>query len=238
MHPSADIFIDESGTARQSRFLVLGALKFTRGMGLVSNELTVFKDQAGWRGEAHFSNINRDTGYMFREALNILKSTNCRFTFNAVVYDTQGGKDPFKGKEAWRAHAQQTIQVVQRSLSPDEIAAITVDNISVPTEVDYDAYVRVGVNKSLNRFAAASVCRMDSKACWGLQLADILTSAVGHQYRQGVDPKVKAGSPKGIVANHAAEVLGVESLCNGKSRTFHVHELTTPRKPVHLSSAS
>jgi hypothetical protein len=45
------------------------------------------------------------------------------------------------------------------------------------------------------RLAVATICRMDSRACWGIQLADVLTGAVAHQYRQACDPRVKAGTP-------------------------------------------
>src|SRR5262245_20192277 len=101
-HPTVQVFVDESGTARQSRYLAVGALSFRRGHGLVSNQLTLLRDRADWRAEAHFVNVKRSTLHLYREAVTALAASDAKFT--CAVIDTDE-HDPFAARrEAWKSH--------------------------------------------------------------------------------------------------------------------------------------
>ena len=236
-HRTAHVFVDESGTAQQSPILAMGALKFRHGHGLVTNAIETFRNQADWRAEAHFVNATRVRAHLYREIVDILARSDA--TFRCIVLDTRD-RDPFASdRAAWKVHAQLAISLLVDATAPGEIISATLDHISVPIEVNYESYVRTAVNRQLGRMGAATVCRMDSRTCAGLQLADIMTGAVAHQYRQSVgDDSAKAGSPKGQVAAHVAKRFNLETLCNAQTPRFFVTELKPTggrrRKPARL----
>lgn len=217
------VYLDESGISRQSPFLVLGALKLGYDQGLVVNQLAVLRDKANWRTEAKFSAVTRTTAHLYREAAQIVASSDVRF--RCVVLDTRDGDPLSKGRHAWKGPAQLTIRTLTAAIWKHEIATAVIDFISVPVEINYEGYVTAAVNRQLGRQALISAVRMDSKACWGLQMADLFTGAVAHQYRQLVDSGAKASSPKGQTAAAVAGLFNVESLRGADTQKFKVHQM-------------
>lgn len=227
LHRTAAIFVDESGIARQSPILAMGALKFRGGYGLVVNEIELLRERSDWRSEAHFSNVTRVRAHLYRELVGILAQSDA--TFRCLVLDTRE-RDPFASKRpAWKTHAQLAISTLTDAIAPGEIASATLDHLTVPLDVNYEAYVRAAVNRQLDRLGLATTCRMDSKACWGIQLADVLTGAVAHHYRQAYgDRSATAGSPRGQVAACVAERFNLDTLCAASSPRFRVTEVQQP----------
>lgn len=222
-HPTLQVYVDESGTASQSRLLALGALVFRRDHGLVTNQMTQLRDRAGWRKEAHFVDINRTTAHLYREAADILAASDCRFVCCVVNKDD---RDPFRStREAWKVHAQLSIELLNAVIGRGQpILSVVVDALSTPITVNYEAYVATAVNRTHGYLAVAGVNRMDSRACVGLQLADLLTGAVAHQYRQRFDPAARAASPKGQVAQHVAQAWNLPSLVGANTLRLQVLE--------------
>lgn len=220
-HRTAHVFVDESGTARQSRILAVGALKFRGGHGPVFTELEQFRHRSGWRREAHFVDVATKNAHIYREAVRILAASDARF--NCLVIDCDEA-DPFRKPNAiaWKVHAQLAIALVGRAISGDEIVSVTLDNISLPAGVNYESYVRQAVNRQKDRLAVATVSRMDSRACWGIQMTDLLTGAVAHQYRQRFDPRAKAGSAKGAFAAFVADQFNLPTLVDADSQRVQV----------------
>jgi hypothetical protein len=159
------VFVDESGTARQSRYLAAGALSFRRGHGLVSNKLALLRDRANWRAEAQFVNVNRTTLHLYRNAVTVLAASDAKFT--CLVLDTDE-HDPFASRrEAWKSHAQLVMSLVNHVVGAERIASVVIDHIAPPGDVNYEGYIAGAVNRTVGRLAIAGVCRMDSRACWG-----------------------------------------------------------------------
>ena len=230
-HRTAHLFIDESGIARQSPVTVLGALRFSNGHGRLVNELNVFRDRVNWRAEMHFSEVTRYDAHLYREVIRLLAASDARFT--CLVVD-RGKPNPFyreSRKDAWRSQAQAAIALINRTIHSDEIVAVSLDQFSVPVGVNFEGYVRSAVNRAKGRLAVASVCRLDSRACWGIQLCDVLAGAVGHQYRQAVDPKVRAGNPKGQLATFVAEQFNVETLVGASTNRLRVYDAQNATRP-------
>jgi hypothetical protein len=115
----------------------------------------------------------------------------------------------------------------------EDVATAHLDQVTVPPKVNFEEYIRKAVNVQLGREALFTVSRLNSKACWGLQLADLLTGAVAHQYRQTVDAEAKAGSPKGRVAAEVAEAYNLESLIGADSHKVKVIEFR-PDRPLPM----
>ncbi len=201
----------------QGPFIVVGALKFARDYGLVTNELVTLRDKANWRSEAHFSKINRTTEHLYRETIKIVAESGARFRY--VVHDRrQPNLDFERHKEPWKRDAQLAIRLLRSATWTGETVTSIIDYVSTPRSVNYENYIHVAVNRLLGEEQVVSVLRMDSKTCWGLQLADILTGAVAHQYMQSVKSEVKATTPKGRVAGFVAETYNLESLIMADSK--------------------
>jgi len=203
--------------------LAIGALKFPSGHGRLVTELQQFRDRSEWRSECHFSDAKRLNAHCYREVVRIVAASDTRFT--CLLVDRRQN-DPFdrQGALPWKVHAQLTISVLGRAISGNEIISATVDNLTMPGDVNYEGYVRSAVNRQRGRLAVATVCRMDSRACWGIQVADVLTGAVAHQYRQACDARVKAGTPKGSLAAFVAEQFNLDTLVGADSPRLRVIE--------------
>ncbi|MDA8062897.1 MAG: DUF3800 domain-containing protein [Actinomycetota bacterium] len=235
-HPTLQVYVDESGTANQSRFLAVGALVFRRDHGLVTNKMVVLRDRSQWRKEAHFVEINRATAYLYREAIDIVASSDARFVCGVV---DKAEWDPFRStREAWKVHAQLTIQLLNAVVGRGHpILSVVADNITTPAAVNYEGYLAMAVNRTRGYLAVAGANRMDSKSCIGLQLADILTGAVAHQYRQGFDPTARPGSPKGQVAGYVAKAWELPSLVRASTSRLKVVELRPPQRRPTVTRA-
>ena len=70
------------------------------------------------------------------------------------------------------------------SIRPYEIVTVLADNYSTPPEIEFELNVTRRVNRRLGRLAVANFIRLDSRSTDGLQVADLLTSAVGFEFRQ------------------------------------------------------
>lgn len=215
--------MDESGVGRESRHVAIGALKFTKDHGLTLNRLMARRNQLEWFSELKFSEIRRSNEYKYREVAKLLAESTARF--RCIVLDLEGGLDlrRYRGP-TWSLAAQMTINILRASIWPNQLAAATVDYVSVPTEFNFENYVQTAVNRQLRRQGLISVSRMDSKASWGLQLADLMTGAVAHFYRQTTDGGARSSSYKGGVAATVAEQYNLDSLMAAntpKLKVFH-----------------
>lgn len=247
-HPTLQVYVDESGVANQSRYFALGALVFRRDHGIVTNEIAVLRDQAEWRKEAHFVEVNRTTAHLYRAAVDIVARSDGRFV--CAVVDKDEWNPLASRRDAWKTHAQLTIQLLGAVVGKGHpILSVLVDHLTTPAAVNYEGYVATAINRTqgyvataVNRtqgyLAIAGVNRMDSRSCIGLQLADILTGAVAHQYRQDKDPTARAGSPKGQVAAHVAQAWNLSSLVGAGSPRFKVVELSKPRRRRPVASVA
>jgi len=229
-HSTAHVFVDESGTARQSSVLAIGALRFTNGHGRLVTELQQFRDRNDWRSECHFTDVKRLNVHRYREVVRMVAASDARFT--CLVIDCRDA-DPFARRSAvpWKVHAQLTITILGRAIVGSEIISATVDNLSLPGGVNYEGYIRSAVNRQRGRLAVATICRMDSRACWGIQVADLLTGAVAHHYRQAHDPRVLPGTPKGVLARFVAEQFNLSTLVGARSQRLRVIEHSPMRRP-------
>ena len=223
-HPTLQVYIDESGIANPTRFVTIGGLIFRHDHGLFNNQLQVLRNQLDLRSELHFVNVNRVNAYQYREVVKVLAGTDARFVCGVADKEVW---DPFSpARPAWKTHAQMTIDLLQAIAGTGHpTMSVVVDHITTPTDVNYEGYIATAVNRNLGYLAVAGINRMDSRACSGLQVADILTGAVAHQHRQSYDPTAKAGSPKGQVAAYTSQTFNLRTLVGAKSRRFKTFEM-------------
>ena len=139
---TSQIFIDESGTARQTPYLVYGALKFGSDIGIVINQLASSRDKAGWRDEAKFAATNKTTLPFYEAVIDILAASTARFS--AVLKDF--GANPGPQVPQWKSQAWHTIEAIKHAMSNNEHAAASVDYVSVPMSENYERYIQSGAN--------------------------------------------------------------------------------------------
>ncbi|OLT20697.1 hypothetical protein BJF81_15965 [Ornithinimicrobium sp. CNJ-824] len=120
----------------------------------------------------------------------------------------------------WEAYTKLAEQLVVATVKPPELITVLADNYSTPDEVLFEQALRANVNRRLRRLAVVSVCRLDSRSADGLQIADLLTSAIALEFRINAG-LAKATSPKATLAAHVRQHLGAGSCLGGWRTTEH-----------------
>ena len=120
----------------------------------------------------------------------------------------------------WDAYAKLAEQLVVASVKPGELLSIMADNYSAPDDVLFEQELRASVNRRLGRLAAVSVCRLDSKASDGLQIADLLVSAVTHEFRADAGMASKSNH-KAKLSHYVRGQLGAASCLAGWRNARH-----------------
>jgi hypothetical protein len=211
-HPTALGFLDETGSIASDRFFAVGFLKLSEP-SVLARAIQHLRDQRNWYKEVHFTDVNRINLPMYRRVVDtIVKTPACYFS--CFVADRQH-KDPIaRFGTPWLAYQALAQQVLIGSIRPRELVAVLADNYSTPPHVLFEQDVKYEVNRRLGRLAVTSVCRLDSKSADPLQLVDLLTGAVTHEFREAAG-LAGAKSPKGQLAAYLREQIGFESALNG-----------------------
>jgi hypothetical protein len=100
------------------------------------------------------------------------------------------------------------------TVKPEEIVTVLADNYSTPAHVSFEEELKFEVNRRLGRLAVASVCRLDSKSTDGLQLVDLLTSAIAFEFKEAAGFANPKGA-KGEVSRYVRAGYGTKSVRKG-----------------------
>lgn len=208
--PTAVAFVDESGAIAQDRHFAVGCFKLS-DPDLVLRALTKLRDRRRWYNEIHFAEMKPRSLALYREVVDLIAAND--FTFSCFVVDRDQG-DPVARFGPWVAYERLATQLLLASVRPGELITVLADEYSSPDSVHFEKDVCMAVNDRLDRLAVTKVLRLRSNAADGLQLADLLTSAVTFEFRQSVG---RAGqySPKAHLARHVRTALGVQSFLGG-----------------------
>lgn len=206
-YPASLIFVDESGSKNSSLF-VIGAVKL-RKPGLFARNVHDLRDRHGLGNrEFKFSEINRNTVRFYFDLVDEMVEADAHLAgcvVNSSVHD------PFKGaRPTWLVHAEITAQLLVGCIARRELVSVLLDGISTPRGCALDDTVRGLVNKRFRATSVVSAACLDSKSTDGLQVADLVASAILFQRRQA--PGVVGTSPKAKVATKLATSFGVPDL--------------------------
>lgn len=207
-HPTAMIFLDETGAISRDRFFAVGCLKLSEPSILV-RRLQKLRDRHHWYREFHFSDLTRGALPIFREVVDVIAGY-AGAQFSCFIADRQEADPISRYGSHWLAYEKMSQQLLLGTISPGEIVTVLADDYSTPDEVTFELDVRDVVNERLGRCAITGICRLDSKAAAPLQAVDLLTSAVAFEYRQSAGQAGKA-SPKAQLAEYVRDVFGVAS---------------------------
>jgi hypothetical protein len=210
-HPTATVFLDEAGFIARDRFFAVGCLKLSEPSVLL-RQVQKLRDQRQAYHEIHFKSVTRDSLPFYRAVVDLVAASDG--SFSCFVVDRDAADPIARFGSHWLAYEKLAKQLLLGTIRRRELVVVLADNYSTPDNVVFEQDVRAAVNKQLRRLAVVSVCRLDSRATDALQIADLLTSAVAHEFRQtaGMASKYNA---KAILAKYIRGQYGVKSCLNG-----------------------
>lgn len=216
-------FTDESGSAGSGgKLFVVGGVK-TREPGHLLREVKAVRDKHRFFDELKFTGITRNSLPIYADLVQVLAHSDARIV--AFVID-KSIRDPFAGVADWDARANVTSQLVIGNTNRAEVATLLMDVCSTPRGIAIEEVVRRKVNDRFGATNLISSVSLDSKASDGLQLADLVASAIAYD-RRARQSKSVPGAPKAIVARTLATGFGLADL--GDHRSGRVNILTSRR---------
>ena len=115
------------------------------------------------------------------------------------------------------AYAKMTEQLIIASVSGLEVVTVLADQYSTPRYVTFEENVRSAVIRRLGRLAAVSVTRLDSRSSDGLQVTDLVTSSIAHEFRSEVGLAATTNA-KAALSKHALGLIGAQTCLQGWSK--------------------
>ncbi len=203
---SSVYFVDESGSKGSGGdHFVVAAVK-TNDPDALTRGMEAIRARHGIRRELKFRELTKGTIPIFKELVDLLESSGSNI--GAFVID-KTTFDPFDGKALWEAHAWVTAALIKGMTSRRELATVLIDGISTPADIAYGSHLRNQINQRFNTMRVVSAISLDSRTCDGLQLADMVASAIAHRRRIGAPPAGESRSPKAEIAHYLALRYGL-----------------------------
>lgn len=217
-HPCSAGFLDETGSISRDRYFAVGLLKCEVPSRLL-RRIQKLRDQEHRYHEIKFTDLTTGALSFYRRVVDACAAESGT-EFFCFVADRHNADPVARFGSAWEAYSKLAEQLVVACLRPDQLMSLMADNYSTPDSVLFEEDLRSRVNRRLQRLALVSVCRLDSRCSDGLQLADLLTSAIAHEFRAN-SGLASERSPKGRLAAHVREALGATSCLSGWRNSTH-----------------
>lgn len=183
-----------------------------------------FRDTEHWYKEIKFTDVTRRSLDTYRRVVDLLSLSSGHATegpqFFCFVADRDQADPVVRFGTQWDAYGKLAEQLVTAVIRPDELLTLMADNYSTPNHVLFEEDLRAAVNRRLQRLAVVSVCRLDSQSCDGLQVADLLTSAVAFEFREYAG-LASSNNPKAQLAAHVRDSLGTSTCLAGWRNASH-----------------
>jgi hypothetical protein len=222
-HPTATAFLDETGSISRDRFFAVGLVKLTEPARLL-RQIQRFRDTEHWYKEIRFTDVTKRSLGTYRKVVDLLSLCEGRDNDNprffCFVADRDRADPVARFGTQWDAYGKLAEQLVTAVIRPDELLTVMADNYSTPNHVLFEEDLRAAVNRRLQRLSIVSVCRLDSRSCDGLQIADLLTSAIAFEFREHAG-LASSSNPKAQLAAHVRDALGTSTCLAGWRNASH-----------------
>ncbi|RKW97202.1 DUF3800 domain-containing protein [Corynebacterium diphtheriae] len=231
-------FVDEAGSkGTLGKHFVTSAVK-TSNPDALSRVVKACRDRNNFTRaeELKFSKVTRNSEPILAEIFREVVATNCQF--GAFIVDKRHF-DPWSSRKQWQGHLFATDRLLRGLLTRREISVVLLDHIDVPEGVSYGEELMSSCNSRFHNKRIASAISLDSRTCAGLQIADLLASAVFHARKKieenGLEKFLEDQTPKARLSRHIADALGVSHFDDCatsllKVQTTHEYSLTELRK--------
>lgn len=217
-HPCATAFLDETGAINRDQIFGVGLLRVEEPSRLL-RAIQKERDRAHWYKEIKFSDLTLSSLSFFKRITDVCFRLDS-VSFYCFIADRAQDDPVERFGSAWAAYGKLAEQLVVGAMHQGELMNVLADNYSTPDSVLFEEDLRRSVNQRLNRLAVTSVCRLDSRSADGLQVADVMTSAVALEFRHQLG-KASATSPKGQLSLHVRQHLGTNSCLGGFRNDRH-----------------
>lgn len=208
---TAVYFVDEAGSkGTQGNYFVVAAVR-TTDPDRLSRTVKAVRDKHGFNKaeEMKFGNVTKRSfpvlSEVFREAI------ACGCTFGAFVLDKRHF-DPWGSRTQWQGHLFATDRLLRGLVTRREVAVALLDHIDVPQGVSYGDTLMSEMNTRFGNKRLATAVSLDSRTCPGIQVADLLASAVFHARKKiednGLEDFLDDQTPKARLARAIAASLG------------------------------
>ncbi len=215
-HPTATVYLDESGVIKTDRFFGIGCLKVVDDARL-TKALHRLRQVHAYPEEIHWASLGkaltRDGGAFplataAVDAFFALEGAS----FCCVVADRQNGDIIGRHRTPWDAFQALSVQALDSVVDRTELVSVIADHVDTPAHVHFEEAVKAGLNEGRGRLAIATVSRAHSHAMDGLQLADLLLGASMFDFRRGAERGGRdAVSQKAELSEHFLHRCGVAS---------------------------
>jgi Protein of unknown function (DUF3800) len=215
-HPTAVVYLDESGSIKTGRFFGIGCLKVTDGPAL-TRAFCRCRQVLEWPGELHWARFDK-AGSLGDQSFEMAVAAMDTFfelpgaSFCCMLFDRQTG-DPTRGyATAWEAYEGLSVEALKAAIGEGELVSVFADHTDTPSDVLFEEAVKDGVNRANEGLTVATVTRLHSHAVDGLQLVDLLLGAAMFDFRQGAERgRLPESSQKGRLCAHLLEHCGIAS---------------------------
>ena len=188
-HPTATIYLDESGVVKTDRFFGIGCLKVVDGPRF-TRALRRHRQVLECEEELHWSRLDKAasrsgrTFELARAALETFFELD-GVSFYCTVADRENGDLPKSYRTSWEAYEALAIRAIDSAVDGQELVSVLADHADTPRSVHFEESVRAGLNRKRGRLAVTTLTRVHSHAVDGLQLTDLLLGAAMFDFRQG-----------------------------------------------------
>jgi hypothetical protein len=217
-HPCCAGFLDETGAISRDRFFAVGLMK-TSEPSRILRRVQKLRDRRHWYNEIKFTDITAGSLPFYEEVADACLGFD-DVNYFCFIADRDEADPVIRFGTSWDAYSKLAEQLVCASLRRTELMSLMADNYSTPDSVLFEEDLRSNVNRRMNGLALVSVCRLDSRSSDGLQLADLLTSAVAFEFRAR-EGLASNSSPKGQLAQYIRTKLGTDSCLGGWRNSRH-----------------
>ncbi len=234
-YPTAVLFLDESGSkASASGLFVIGAVK-VRQPGAFLRVVRDVRDRTGFgNSEFKFSDINRGSFSAYCELIDRLAESEAHLA--ACVVDAEQYNPFTHGKAAWQVHAKVASQLLMGCINRRELVTVLMDGISTPVGCSLEDDVRKIVNRRFKATSIVGAVCLDSRSNDGLQVADLVASAIAFERRLAKGAGGKASSPKARVAARLRFAMDLVDFNDQRSERVNILTLRGPAATVRSLS--
>jgi hypothetical protein len=194
-HPTAVIYLDESGVIKTDRFFGIGCLRVVDDARL-QRFLREHRQRLECFEEIHWAMFDKARALRGGSYELACAAIDGFFdlegvSFFCLVADRQEGNFAGGYRTAWEAYERLAARVLDSAIDSEELVSVVADHVDTPRDVRFEHEVKKQVNRSRSRLAVATVTRAHSHAMDGLQLADLLLGATMFDFRRGIQPEGK-----------------------------------------------
>jgi len=210
-HPTSVAFFDETGAIASDRFFTVGLLRISDHATLLKQVKALRKQESFWE-EFKWSGITNGNKETYKKLFQLLVQSEA--LFSCFVADRHVADPVARFGNTFAAYEKLATQLLLGSIHRYELVTVVADNYSAPNERSFENTVKKECNRRLRRLGVTSVIQVDSGATEGLQLVDVLTGAVGFEFKANAG-QASHLSHKGEVATFVRNLFGASTFNQG-----------------------